>query len=114
MSIITKVLKQTAVYWAPSGTNAYGQPTYSAPVEIAVRWDDMSEEFLGPDGDRELSRAKVMVASDVELRGVLMLGDLGSSVDQDDPKANEGAWEIRMFKKIGTIKQTEYFRQAFL
>lgn len=114
MGIITRMLKQTAVYWAPLGVDEFGQPTWDTPVEVAVRWEDRAEEFLNQEGDRQMSRSVVYVGQDVEVNGVLLLGELTSSVDQDDPKSNTGAWEIRRFEKLPNLRVTEYLRTVFL
>ena len=114
MSIITKMLKETGVYWSPLGTDAYGQPTYNSPIEISVRWQDVTEEFLDPDGETQIARSKVFVGQDVVLRGVLFLGLLTDLTSTTDPKANIGAWEIRLFKRIPNFKATEWLRIALL
>ena len=66
MSIITKMRKQTAVYWALSSYDEYGQPTWDSPVEIECRWEDKSEEFIVSDGTRQVSNAIVYVDRDME------------------------------------------------
>ena len=114
MGIITKMLKQTAVYWAPSGADEYGIPTWATPVEISCRWEDSTAEFTDADGERKMSKAIVYVSQDVEERGVLLLSDLNSGIDQDNPKANDGAWEIRRFDKLPNLKVSEYLRTAYL
>jgi len=116
MRIISKMLKQKAVYWELSSVefDNYGQPIPSTPIEIDVRWEDVSEEFLDANGTMQLSKAKVYVDRDVELGGVLMLGELDSSVDEDNPKENENAWEIRRFEKLPTLKATQFLRTCYL
>jgi len=114
MRIITKMLKQTAVWWSLSGTDGYGQPTVGIPIEIKVRWEDVGEEFLDGDGTMQLSRAKVFVDRDVEVGGVLMLGKLDGSVDQANPKANDGAWEIRRVEKLPTLNAKQFLRTVYL
>jgi hypothetical protein len=39
MGVITRMRKQTAVYWKRTGTDRYGKETYEDPVEIDCRWD---------------------------------------------------------------------------
>lgn len=114
MSLITRMLKQTAVYWALAGTDDNGQPTYENPVEISCRWEDVTMEFLDAFGETQMSQARVYVSQDVTIGGVLLLGELSSSVDQDDPKANAGAWEIRRFAKEPNFKATEFLRTVML
>ena len=114
MSIITRMLKQTAVYWAPSGVDEFGKPTWEEPEEISCRWEDVVEEYIDYKGDKQISAAKVFVGEDVEAMGVLMLGELTDLESGGDPKDNSGAWEIRKFGKIPNFKNTEYLRIAYL
>lgn len=120
MSIISRMRKQTAVYWPldiESGGDKfddYGQPVLSDPIEIKCRWEDVSEEFIGSDGTRQISNAKVYVDRDVDVGGVLMLGTLLDVSSADNPKGNIGAFEIRKFEKIPNLKATEFLRTAYL
>lgn len=121
MGIITKMRKQTAVYW-PLGSETtggrdmddYGKPLYSAAVEISCRWVDKAREFITPAGERATSRAEVYVDRDVSVKGVLFLGSLTDLTDVNNPKANVGAWEIRGFEKTPNLKATEFLRKAIL
>lgn len=114
MSIITRMLKQTAVYWAPSGVDEFGKPTWEEPEEISCRWEDVAEEYIDSAGDKQLSSAKVFVGEDVEVMGVLMLGELLDLESGSDPKDNSGAWEIRAYKCIPNLKANEFLRIAYL
>jgi hypothetical protein len=115
------MLKQKAVYWAPGGEDsggsdfdAYGKPMYTNPAEIDCRWEDRVEEFVASDGTRTVSRAVVYVGQDVRTGGVLMLGTLGDIDSGSDPKVNDGAWEIRRFDKLPTLKATKFLRTAYV
>ena len=116
MRILTKMLKQTAVYWplGSAGYDNYGQPIPATPIEIRCRWEDVNEEYISSSGTREVSRAKVFVDRDVDVGGVLMLGMLTDVDDVNNPKANEGAWEIKRFDKIPTLKADQFLRRVFL
>lgn len=122
MSIITRMLRQTAVYWALQGVESggsdfddYGQPQYTDPIEVACRWEAKTVEFLGPSGTQEISNAVVYVGQDVDVGGVLMLGEL---VDIDSsltvPKQNEETYEIRRFEKLPNLKNTENLRTVYM
>lgn len=122
MGIITKMRKDVCVYWAlqlnDSGGQAYdgyGQPQYQAPVELSCRWEDVAKEFVGPTGTKETSQSIVYVKSDVDVAGMLFHGSL---VDLDDVNANPrtvaGAWEIRRFDKLPTLKYIEHLRTVYL
>lgn len=121
MSIITRMRKQTAVYWPPGSESTagrdyddYGRPLYGDPVEIDCRWVDVNEEFVGPTGDRLSTQSIVYTDRDVGLRGVLMLGELTDITDADNPKNNLNAWEIRRFDKTPNLRNTEVLRKAYL
>jgi len=121
MGVITRMLRQTAVYWPPESIETggddfddFGQALVSTGYEIEVRWVDVTEEFIDSNGTRQLSRAKVYVSEDVEVGGILMLGEEADITDLVDIKENEGAWEIRRFEKQPNFKATEFLRTAFL
>lgn len=114
MGIITKMRKQTAVYWPPLEADEYGKPTYDDPVEVTCRWEDTQKLFVTPQGSTETCASIVYVDRDVEVGGVLLLGSLDSDINESDPKANEGASEIRQFSKIPNIRNTELLRVAYL
>ncbi len=122
MSIITRMLKQKAVYWALAGVESggedydeFGQPQYTVPVEVACRWETKTVEFLGPQGTQEISNAVVYVDQDVDVGGVLMLGEL-TDIDSSltVPKQNEETWEIRRFEKLPNFRNTENLRTVYL
>ena len=56
----------------------------------------------------------MFVDRDVDVGGVLMLGMLTDVDDVNNPKANEGAWEIKRFDKIPTLKADQFLRRVFL
>lgn len=121
MSIITKMLKGVCVYWPlksnESGEVAYdnyGQPQHTSPIEIKCRWEDVAVEFIDTKGTTQISKAMVYVESDVELGGMLFRGELTDVTDQDNPRENNGAWEIKRFDKLPNFKETEYLRTAYL
>jgi len=121
MGIITRMRKQTAVYWPLASSDSggddfddYGQPIVTIPVEISCRWEDVSEEFIDAKGTRQVSRSKVYVDRDVDVGGILLLGTEDDITDLTNIKENEGAWEIRRFDRLPNLKTTEYLRTAWL
>ena len=121
MSIITKMLKQTCVYWALGSAETggvdfddYGRPSYASPVELSCRWEDEANEFVSAEGTMEYSQSVVYVESDVVIGGVLFLGELTDLTDEDNPKNNDGAWEIKGFDKIPNLRATKWVRVAYL
>lgn len=121
MSIITRMLKQTCVYWPPAETDSggdgvdnYGQPVVTTPVELSCRWEDIAEEFIGVNGTKEISKSVVYVGQDVVIGAILMLGTLADITDSVNIKENDGAWEIKGFSKLPNFRATEFLRTAYL
>ena len=114
MKIATKVMKQTAVYWEPNGVDEFGKPEWTDPVEISCRWEDKQQEFINANGETQISSSVLFVDRDLELKGVLLLGELDSLVDEDDPKLNDGAWEILQTGKLPDFKGKKYLRTVYL
>lgn len=121
MSLITKMRKQKAVWWSididASGgvvTDDYGQPVYNSPIEIACRWEDIAEEFIKDKDEKSVSSSVVYVDRDMKAGDVLLLGELDSGVDENNPLDNDGAMRIQKFSKIPNLKATEYLRSAYL
>lgn len=116
MSIITKVLKQTAVYWGPPVEDGDGDFTAAEPVEISCRWDNVEGEVDDPRTHDKLDNSVVMVDRDVEVDGRLYLGTLGSLSPGARlfPDRVSGTKRISGFKKIPNFKATEFYREAHL
>ena len=53
------LFKQTAVAWAVSGVNDYGNTVFTAAVEVPVRWQRKREEFTNSAGDKEVSQSVI-------------------------------------------------------
>jgi len=115
MLLLKKIRRQTAVYWAPSGSyDKHGQKAFSAGVELQVRWQSVTGDEQSETEERTRVMAKVFVGQDVEKGGVFMLGSLDSDVDDENPLSNDGAYVIRDFKYIPTLKNDDVLRMAIL
>ena len=121
MGVITKVMKQTAVYWPLASEESggvdfgeYGQPQFASPMEIDCRWDDEIRNIVDAEGTMKVSKAEVMVSVDVDLGGLLMLGMLDDITDEENPRENAGAEEIIAFEKNPNFRATEFLRVAYL
>jgi len=119
MSLITRMLQQTAVYWPPGAVkfDSYGNPIVDDPEEIACRWEDRAEEFVDMGGTVRISRSVVYVGQDVEVGGLLMLGevlDASAPGFPDDPRESANTFEIRDVGKLPNLRVTEYLRTVML
>lgn len=127
MGILNSMRRQDAIYWPPATTDSFGRPGYGTLVELVVtaggnyrvRWEDVVEEFIDNEGTTQQSKAKVYVpvlpgGGEVEVGGWLWLGVVGSLTSTTDPRANEGAYEVRSMAKLPNIKATDFLRTAML
>lgn len=107
---------QTAVYWALTGVNGYGESIFAEPVEVSVRWEDKQERFVSRDGSEHTSSSVVYPASELVLGGYLYLGTLAllSSADEGDPRSVASAKEIRSINASQNLSGTFTFRKVLL
>lgn len=103
-------LKQACTYWAQTGTDIQGAPSFSAPVAMTCRWEDSAELFFNKHGQEVTSRSKVFLPSDISLEGYLYLGTSVSA----DPRSLSGAFEIQMVKRIPDLRAIKTLYVAFL
>jgi len=120
--VIAEFIVQTAVYWAPGADDGYGGKAWGTPVEVACRWDETtklvitSQAGIKP-GEEVVAQAKVLVNTDLEYGGYLLLGSLDDldSAEEADPMTVEGAWRIIRWEKIPMVFETDDFvRTAYL
>ena len=113
--LLTKSLKQSAVYWSTPVASGYGGYSFSDPVELDVRWEERQELFINVQGKEERSQAVVYLDQDVDIGGYLYLGELDDFDSSDpDPQNVSDAKEIRAFQKIPNIKATSFLRKVWL
>lgn len=110
MSGFERNLRQTATYWAQTGLDKYGKPTFSAPTTIACRWEDRQELFIDKRGQETLSRARVFFAQAVDLEGYLYLGESAAT----DPLTLQDAFEIQATKKTPDLRNLKSLYVAML
>jgi hypothetical protein len=123
MSLVVRMRRQTAVYWALASNESggldqdqYGRPGYTDPVEIDCRWEDTVTEYVRKDGSTQTSGTRVFVDRDMKVGELLMLGTLDDVLDLEDPRANDNFFEIKGFQKTPDLKAraTGYLRLALL
>lgn len=121
MSIISKMRKQTAVWWQAQtdgsgeiATDDYGQPQYNSPVQIICRWEDVAEEFMDANNEKAVSSSVVYVDRDMKAGDVLMLGTTDDIVDEINILENPNSGKIQKFAKTPNLRATEYLKVAYL
>jgi hypothetical protein len=114
---VRKVLKQTAVYWAPGLPNESGETTFADPVFIPCRWTDVNELFMDKQGRQATSRSKVMVDRPLALTGALGLVPEGGKLSDyqgKPPLTLPGVVEIKAFNGVPDRRGTRFYREAVL
>ncbi len=114
--ILDKALKQNAIYWARDPDHPvddFGQPRYDDPVGLRCRWEDTTEEFIDAQGEKKVSRARVLVREDVVPGGLLLLGDVDDLASDADP-VELAALEIQSFQKNPTADGKDFLRTVML
>jgi hypothetical protein len=119
-NFIKSTCVQIAVYWGNPVENGFGGKTFDDPIEITCRWEnriDLGEQVANRVGNELNCNAVVFVTQDLDEEGWLYLGvldDLDSN-QVDDPMSVEGAFEIKRFDKIPTLRSTtQFLRKAYL
>lgn len=114
MSLIKRMRKQDAVWWAVTGQNASGENLYDAPIQVKCRWEDVAEQFTDATGNVVISNARVYVDRIMKVGDVLWKGTLADIVYQVEPLRNEGAYAIRKFPQIPNLRNSETLLEAKL
>jgi len=107
---------QTAVYWAPSSPDTFGQITFVAPVEVDCRWEDKPELFKDSQGVEQRSSSIVYPDQAVLVGGYMYLGTLSelSAGEQANPKTVSAAKEIGASSTIPNLRGTKAVYKAWL
>jgi len=122
IKILRTMLKQNCIYWGNPYPDGLGGMTTDKPVLLSCRWEDKQEEFTTGDGTL-VSMAVVYVpnlaggvkseGAELEVQGFLKLGVLADLKDSKLPK-NNGAYPIRGYAKLPTLKGDEFLRTCWL
>lgn len=115
MSIITRMLRQRAVYWGNPrpDDDGMGGYQYDGAVEIKCRWEDKQELFIDPEGREQLSRSIIYADRDLVVGGQLWLGLL-TDVPGQNPELIAAAMKILQFAKLPNLRNTENLRTTWL
>lgn len=115
IGFVEKNLNQTVVYWAYAGPDGYGGATYSSPVELGVRWENVNELVQTGTGEEVVSRARVWTSQDLVEQSLIYLGTMDDSDYNEDSSQMEGLMTVLAFVKIPVLgSSTKFLRRAHL
>jgi hypothetical protein len=114
-SIIIKVLRMDAVYWAPKEAAQNGRIHFETPIDIKVFWIDAMTEVVKPDGTKALAKSEVHTSISTLIGGYLALGTKADLEHPADPLQNKGAYRIIQTAEQPPIKAGKpILRRAWL
>jgi hypothetical protein len=106
----TDNLRETVTYWAPSGVDNTGDPSFATPVSIKAKWEDRTELFIDEAGREQRSRSVVYVDTDLIIGGYLFRGISTAT----DPLGVTNAFMIKDYKKVSDFENLVHERRAML
>lgn len=113
IKFINYVCVQTAVHWARGTPDGYGGYTYSDPVDIKCRWDDVSKEIMTDNGEQIVCSAQVLTPTNVKTGDYLWLGSKQNlTLDASgyvDPRTVDGAFMIQRVEKSPLFRSIDEF-----
>jgi len=113
MSLIKSMRRQTAIWWKKAAPDQYGTDSFEAPVEVACRWEEVGQEYLSAQGEKQLSRAIVYVDRKMSMGDRLALGSLDSDTSAD-PIEYEGSYLVERFDVLPNLRNSENLYTAYL
>jgi len=102
--------RQIVTYWGAPSDNGWGVKTFTTPITMKCRWEDVVEHFINYKGEDQISRACIWVPQDVEQGGYLFLGESTAA----DPTVLDGAYEIRMTYTTPDMRNLQVERRVYL
>jgi len=110
MSYITRQLRQTGTYWNPTTTDKWGDPSFDAPEEADVRYENTTEEFIMTGGETAESRAIVYSLIQPVVGGYWYRGSSSAT----NPESVTGADKIRRVDACPDIKARTTLYKSYL
>lgn len=109
-----KFLPQKATYWAGQVPDGYGSSSWSTPVVLNVRWEDLTDEKLSAayqvEGELVVSRSMVWTEQALKEGGYLFLGE----TVEPDPTSLDKAFVIRSVAVIPSLRGGSFENVAYL
>lgn len=86
MSVMRR--NQAATYWYPTGNGSWGEPSWSDPQIIRVRWQDKTQLIRDKEGKEIVADAVVYTGKAIDLEGRLQKGEHAGNpgADAREPK----------------------------
>ena len=114
-AFVTKLMRQTLVYWANPVNDGYGGETFDDPVEVSGRCEYIEEKILTEKGEEAVSKAHVYVDQVVREGEYFYLGELTDLDSAPVPKLTDGAMRVVAYSKTPALgSSTVILTKVFL
>jgi hypothetical protein len=108
---LRRMMNQECTYWVKTpGTDAFGKPSFSAPVTRLVRWEDVMTQIQDKQGQDRVSKSTIYSDADWSLAGYLYLGTSLAA----NPLEVEGAYEIIQVSRVPDLRNLQQLYTAYL
>lgn len=112
--MISRFLKQTAVYWGNPTNNGTGGFTYDDPVEILVRWEEKRTVLEDENKNTVISGAVVYSNQSLDEQGYLYLGDLDDMESASSPLDISSSRRIIEVHSIPSLNADQFLYTYYL
>ena len=99
----------TITWWARTGANQWGDPSFAAPVAIKGEWQQKDEMFVAADGEQLVASSVVHVDRDLSIGDYIFHG----TATWVDPVASGGE-RIEGWRRSKIPGAAVYVRRAYL
>ena len=113
MSLITRSQKQTLTYWAYTGSDRYGQPTYGPPVQMTCRWDEMIKQVFSSDGSPVFSSIELITRVRLAPKGLVRIGRIPTGGTTPAPRTYVDVYEVIATSFTPNLRNTETLYEAW-
>lgn len=108
--VYSRNMPHSVTYWAPAGSDGYGNMTFDEPMSFAGRWQDVAVLFRDTQGKEVTSSSVVYVSELIVTQGYLCLGEVFDA----DPRSVAGAKEIRQIARSPSLDDRLLLVKAML
>lgn len=111
MSLIKRMRRQRATYWATTTKDRFGTYSFADPVEIRCRWEDEQVDFRDFNNQEATSKSVVYVDREMKPGDRLKFGPM--ETDAAAPVIDE-TLEVRSTTRLPNLRCKENLLTAYL
>ena len=122
-SVITRFAVQDAVHWGVFTRDGYGSLVYEDPVEIKVRWEELTKLISNRKAEEVISTGQILTNTEIEEEDMIFLGSLEDLEDLEldvesgyyypDPMTVNNAYKVVAKSKIPMVRSTTDFVRMY-